>query len=144
MTYNQILNEIQTLLESHLMIKTAKNTPINDWLNKTSQPEYPACIYNIVNGSLNKGLSQNYAVQFFFLDKAGADREFEEEVTSDQIQIASDIVSLLRGFKRTYSIDDNITYNIIADKYEDYLAGVELTINFETQGSYDGCDSPIF
>ena len=142
MTYNQLLNEIQTLLESHAMIKTAKNSPISDWLNKISQPEYPACIYNIINGSLNKGLVQNYSVQFFFLDKSGADREFEEEVTSDQIQIAGDILSIVRGTRRDYTIDEQVSYNIIADKYEDYLAGVELTLNFETQGEYDGCSAP--
>jgi len=142
MTYNELIKTITTLLQSHAQIKTVKNLPPKEWLLKDSQPDFPACCFTINSGSLNVGLEQNYSVQFFFLDKSGDEGLFEAEVISDQWQICEDIILLMRGTKRTYTIDEQININTIVDKYEDYLAGVETTFNIETQRAYDGCDAP--
>ena len=72
------------------------------------------------------------------------ENEFEADVTSDQIQIAADIVSSLRtgSNSKTYIVDTNIAYNVISDKFEDYLAGVNLSININTISDYDACNMP--
>lgn len=142
MTYNQLVTTLQSLLESHAMIKTVKNATPQEWLFRETQPIFPVALFSINSSTLNKGLEQIYNIQFFFLDKSGAEMEFEQDVISDQLQICSDIVGLIRGTKRTYTIDDEITANAISDKYEDYLAGVEMTVNIYTQGEWDGCDVP--
>jgi hypothetical protein len=49
----------------------------------------------------------------------------------------------MRTSRQIYSIDDNISFNGISDKYEDYLAGVELTINISTQNEFTGCNVPL-
>ena len=142
MTYNQLISTLQSLLQSHAMIKTVKNLPPKEWLLKDEQVTYPVCCFNVISGTFNKGREQIYNVQLFFLDKSGAEGEFQEECISDQCSIAYDIIELMRGTKRAYTIDDSITFNTIADKYEDYLAGVEMTFNITTQSSFDGCDVP--
>ncbi len=125
------------------MIKTAKYATPKEWLLRDEQPVYPIACFSINSGSLNIGREQIYNVQFFFLDKSGQEAEYEEDVISDQVQIASDILSLMRTGRNSYSIDDNVTFNAISDKYEDYLAGVELTINISTQNQFTGCDVPL-
>lgn len=125
------------------MIKTAKYATPKEWLLRDEQPVYPIACFSINSGSLNLGREQIYNVQFFFLDKSGQEAEYEEDVISDQVQIASDILSLMRTGRNSYSIDDNVTFNAISDKYEDYLAGVELTINISTQNQFTGCDVPL-
>ena len=50
---------------------------------------------------------------------------------------------VLSQSKFNYYIDDNITINAISDKYEDYLAGVEFTVNIYNQREFDACDAPI-
>lgn len=125
------------------MIKTAKYATPKEWLLRDEQPVYPIACFSINSGSLNLGREQIYNVQFFFLDKSGQEAEYEEDVISDQVQIASDILSLMRIGRNNYSIDDNVTFNAISDKYEDYLAGVELTINISTQNQFTGCDVPL-
>ena len=124
------------------MIKTAKYATPKEWLLRDEQPVYPIACFSINSGSINIGREQIFNVQFFFLDKSGKEAEFENDVISDQVQIASDIVSLMRTGRNSYSIDENITFNAISDKYEDYLAGVELTINISTQNEFTGCDVP--
>ena len=143
MTYNQLITTLQSLLSSHAMIKTVKHTTPKEWLQRESQIIYPCATFSINNGSLNIGVEQIYSVQFFFLDKSGLEAEYETDVTSDQLQTASDIVNLLRQ-KLNLAIDDNVTFNCISDKYEDYLAGVEFTINITTESDFSACDAPIF
>jgi hypothetical protein len=143
MTYNQLITTITSLLQNHEMIKTAKYATPKEWLLRDEQPVYPIACFSINSGSLNLGREQIYNVQFFFLDKSGQEAEYEEDVISDQVQIASDILSLMRTGRNNYSIDDNVTFNAISDKYEDYLAGVELTINISTQNQFTGCDVPL-
>lgn len=142
MTYNQIKASLQSLLESHQMVKQAKFAAPKEWLFRDSQPEFPIACFAINTGSLNLGREQVYNVTFWFLDKSGMEAEFETEVISDQLQIAADIVSELRS-NPVYVIPEAITYEAIADKFEDYLAGVTLTINISTISSYDACDAPF-
>jgi hypothetical protein len=143
MTYNQLITTLTNLLTSHAMIKEVKNASPKEWLFRDSNPVYPICCFSINSGSMNVGKEQIYNVQFFFLDKSGAEMEFEQDVISDQWQISEDIIQLIRSTKRDYYIDDNITINAISDKYEDYLAGVEFTANIYNQREFDACDAPI-
>lgn len=113
-----------------------------EWL-KNNDTVYPVCCFFINSGSFNTGRQQVYNVQFFFLDKLGIDKEFEQDVISDQVATAWDIVELIRGTKRTYTIDESILFNTISDgRYEDYLAGVEFTTDLTTTSDFDGCDVP--
>jgi len=143
MTYNQLISTLTSLLESHAMIKTVKNATPKEWLMREDQPLYPVAFFNVNNGSLNKGREQVYNVQFFFLDKSGLEAEFETEVISDQIGIGSDIINLIRTDRNDYYVQDGVTFNIISDKYEDYLAGIEYTLNITTQSDFTGCDVPL-
>jgi len=142
MTYNQLITTITSLLQNHEMIKTAKYATPKEWLLRDEQPVYPIACFSINSGSLNIGREQIYNVQFFFLDKSGAEMEFEQEVISDQLQIANDVIETIRGTKREYTIEDVIPFNTISDKYEDYLAGVEFTTNITVTSDFDGCDTP--
>lgn len=143
MTYNNLITTLTELLSSHAMIKTVKNCTPKEWLNRDEQPIYPVCCFSVISGTMDKGRQQTYQVQFFFLDVSGQEAEFETEVISDQVGTAYDIVELLRLPSNAYSIDDSVPFNTISDKYEEYLAGVELTTTITTQSSFDGCDVPI-
>ena len=142
MTYNQLITTITSLLQSHAMIKSVNYATPKEWLLRNEQPVYPVALFSVNSGTLNIGREQIYNVQFFFLDKSGQEAEFENDVISDQVQTASDILSLIRTGRKNYAIDDNVSFNAISDKYEDYLAGVELTINISTQNEFTGCDVP--
>jgi hypothetical protein len=143
MTYNQLITTITSLLQSHAMIETAKFTTPKEWLLRDEQPIYPIACFSVNSGTMNIGREQVFSVQFFFLDKSGKEAEFENDVISDQIQTGSDILSLMRTGRNSYSIDDNISFNAISDKYEDYLAGIEYTINISTQNEFTGCNVPL-
>ncbi len=142
MTYNQLVKTIRTLLESQAQLKSVKNATPREWLFVETQPIFPIACFAINSGSLNTGREQVYNISLWFLDKAGMEAEFEPDVASDQLQIAADIISSMRNGANNYTIDTNINYNFVLDKFEDYLSGVELTFNINTISDFDACDMP--
>jgi hypothetical protein len=48
----------------------------------------------------------------------------------------------LRNGANDFVIDDNIRFDVISEKFEDYLSGVQLTISLTSTSSFDGCDMP--
>jgi len=99
-------------------------------------------LYSIGNGSLNTGREQVYTIDLWFLDKSGQEGELEEEVISDQLAICADIVSKLRLGSNPYTIDTDVTWQSVRDKFEDYMAGVQIQINLSTKSDFDACDFP--
>lgn len=143
MTYNQVVKEIQTLLESHKMIHTVKfSTPI-EWLNWDNQPVFPLASFAINRGGFNAGREQTYLIEMWFLDKSGVESEFEIDVVSDMHSVAADIISTLRKGSNSYLIDSQISWDAVSEKFEDYLSGVYLTFNLSVVSAYDACSMPI-
>ncbi len=143
MTYKQLTSEIQTILESNKMLHTVKFASPVEWLNWDSQPVFPLASFSINSGALNIGREQVYQIQFWFLDKSGVESEFETEVVSDMHSVAADIISKLRNGANEFTIDNQIAWNAISEKFEDYLSGVELTFNLSVKSSFDACDMPV-
>jgi hypothetical protein len=142
MTYNQIITKITDLLTSNVIIKTTRFATPTEWIGYANMPQFPVALFNINNGQINAGRDLVYSIQFWFLDKSGVEGEFEQEVISDQHQLANDIVMALRQ-DRTITIDSNIRWDAISEKFEDYLSGVTLTFNIFTTGQFNNCDFPI-
>ena len=139
MTYNQLISAIQTVLESHPLIKGVKETTPQEWLMKESQPDFPVCCFNLLSLTSEKAY-QEWNVQFFFLDKSGAEGEFQRDVISDQNEIAQDILERLRNNGEGYTIEGSTEIVFIQDKYEDYLAGVSFIVKIQTTRTVSGCE----
>lgn len=142
MTYNQIVNQLQSLLETHPMINAVRFATPTEWLAWDEEPKLPVALFSIATGNFNAGREITYQVQFWFLDKSGVESEFETDVVSDQHQVAGDIILTLRQ-DRTLVIDSNIVWNAVSEKFEDYLSGVTLTFTISTIGEFNACDFPV-
>lgn len=143
MTYKQLTTTITNLLESHKMINTVRFANPIEWINWDNQPVFPCALFAINNGVFNIGREQVYSVTFWFLDKSGVEGEFETEVTSDQHSIAADIISTLRKQSNAWTIGDSIGWDAVSEQFEEYLAGVTLTLNINIVSDYDACNMPV-
>ena len=141
MTYNQIVSKVQTLMESHPMVKSVRFASPTEWLFRDEQPMFPNCSFICNTGSFNFGRDLQYQFQFWFLDKSGVDGEYEKDVVSDMHGIANDLISVLRKDLQI-TIDTSITWNAISEKFEDYLSGVTLTLNINITDSNPNCSFP--
>lgn len=142
MTYNQIVNEIRTILQSHAMINTVKFASVTEWINWEGVPDLPIALFSVNSGTFEMGYQKSFTIEMWFLDKSGLEGEFETDVTSDMHGIGADIVNALSLSSKPYSVQKPITWTAISDKYEDYLSGITLTINIQTNGEFTYCDFP--
>lgn len=142
MTYNEIVNYLTSLLTSHAMINSVRFATPTEWLAWDEQPVLPVALFGINSGNINLGREITYQITIWYLDKSGVEGEFETDVISDQHQIAGDIIATIRQ-NRLLVIDDNITWNAVSEKFEDYLSGITMTFSISTKGEFNACDFPI-
>ena len=114
-----------------------------EWMFQDKQPEFPIAAYDIGNGSLNIGRESTFNISLWFLDKSGREAEFETEVLSDQHSILNDIISELRNRQTKYLISENVTWDGIKEKMEDYLSGVSATFDLSVVSDFGACDFPV-
>jgi hypothetical protein len=141
MTYKQVQRAVQTILQSHAMIKDVRFVTAKEWIKRDSDPLYPVCCYDIFSGSFQPGY-KTFQVRFLFLDQTGMDGEYEIDVVSDQTEIANDILALVKQRDNNWIIDTEITFEVLLGEFEDNLSGVQLTINIKTLNNYDTCAIP--
>lgn len=141
MTYKQVKISVENLLNSHPQINDVRFATPREWLKLEGQNNYPVCCFAMNNGQFDPGYKV-FNLQLWFLDLAGVDGEFEVDVVSDQTEIANDIVGLLKQAYQSWEIDENISFDVVLEKFEDFLSGVQLSINLKTINTYDTCISP--
>ena len=142
MTYNQLIKKFNELLQSHAQLKTVKNATPTEWLGSPGVVDFPAALFVVNTGTFERGNQRTRLVQMWFIDKSGADNEFEQDVSSDMEQVAGDIVEKLLNEANKWSIDAPISYTFFRDSYEDFMAGVQFIFSIETNNEFDGCDMP--
>lgn len=142
MTYNQVVKEIQEVLTDHAMIHEVLFTSPVEWINRNHVPNFPVSCFEINQGSLNAGREQVFRVIIWFLDKSGVEAEFEPNVISDMHGVAYDITAKLRQQFNDYLISANIPFNVVSEKFEDYLSGVRIEFDFTIVRNYGACDVP--
>ena len=144
MTYNQLIKYLTDLLQSHAMIKSVENQSPQEWFGVTTRDiQFPVACFTSGSGSLNKGQLQNYNVTFWFLDKSGQEGLFEKDVVSDQHGIAYDIITRARVEDQPWIVPDDINFDVAFGQFEDYISGVTLTIDLETNSNFTACDMPL-
>lgn len=142
MTYNEVKKKIENLLASHAMIRETRFCTATEWIKRNSNPELPVCCYSIFSGAFESGY-KNFNVKFLFLDKTGKDGEFEMDVVSDQIEIANDIVALMRESHVTgFEVEDSVSFDVLLAEFEDILSGCQMDVNIKTLNTLDTCIIP--
>ena len=142
MTLNQIYSEITSVLQSHQMLNTVQGITPVEWINQGQVPVYPVANFTINSGSINAGRELVYKIDFWFLDQSGRDGEFEQNVISEMQGVAYDIIAQLRRLNNPWTISNNISWQAVSEKFEDYLSGVTLSLDLSIVGSYGACDTP--
>lgn len=112
------------------------------WLSSPNSPSFPSASFVINSGSLNIGRETTFTVEVWLLDKSGVDGEFETDVTSDMHGVAYDFVQNLRQ-SNAYGISNQIRWDAISEKFEDYLSGVKISFDMSVTRKYGDCDSMI-
>lgn len=143
MTLNQVIYQLKQIASLHGQIRTIFYGDSWDFLDQGDN-EYTAFFYNIDSGNIIGGTLQ-YGVEVFILDKTLQDTSNVEDVKSDCLQIACDILGTIRMQKSPYFIGatiGDVAFEFVEEETPDYLAGVKLTFNIDTTFTYQTCFQP--
>lgn len=139
LTLNQTIKLISDLGSAHEQINTVYFGDIWEFL-KTDNV-YPAMFFSLTGSSIS-GKQLNLDFSLFFLDRQLQDESNENEVLSDQLLIAQDIISMMRYPKFDWEIGDQVSMEFFTEKEEDYLAGVKADVTVSFPMLSDRCQVP--
>ena len=140
LTLNQTIKLISDLGSAHEQINTVYFGDVWEFLSQADNV-YPAMFYTLTGSSIS-GKSLNLDFSLFFLDRQLQDESNENEVLSDQLLIAQDIISMMRYPKFDWEIGDQVSMEFFTEKEEDYLAGVKADVTVSFPMLSDRCQIP--
>lgn len=146
MTVNQIVKRLQTIIQSHQMVRSYFYGNPNNFLTE-KQRDYPAAILQDASGSfLPAGNEFNMPFRLFILDlvNVAADaKENELEVQSDALSIAKDLVALFDSPEYDdWAVGRQVSFSLVAEKFEDMLGGVYIDFTIRTTWDKSYCEAP--
>lgn len=124
------------------MIKEVRFSSPLEWMYRNEKPEFPLCCFRLETGTLEAGYTL-YDFRIWFLDLSGREGQFDDDVISDQLETAKDIWSLLKQSQVREWLAENANFTLLTEKFEDYISGVELSLQIKVFNQYDTCDIPV-
>ena len=124
------------------MIKEVRFSSPLEWMFANEQPEFPLCCFRLETGTLEAGYTL-YDLRIWFLDLSGREGQFDDDVISDQLETAKDIWSLLKQSQVREWLAENANFTLLTEKFEDYISGVELSLQIKVFNQYVTCDIPV-
>jgi hypothetical protein len=139
LTLNQTIKLISDLGLAHEQVNTVYFGDVWEFL-KTDNI-YPAMFFSLTGSSIS-GKQLNLDFSLFFLDRQLQDESNENEVLSDQLLIAQDIISMMRYPKFDWEIGDQVSIEFFTEEKEDFLAGVKADVSVSFPMLSDRCQVP--
>lgn len=140
MTLNEIVQQITEFGEKHQIIATTYYGPAMDKLAE-ADVEYPMFTFDTTGGNID-GPSLVLNFSMFFFDRLTADRSNEQDVHSDMLQVAQDIIAQLRWPGWEFTLRAFVPVSLFTDSTPEMLAGVNITATLELPYVSDRCAVP--
>jgi hypothetical protein len=141
MTLNQIVQTIENLGNAHQQIKTTFYGNAFDFLSKGFDNVYPALFFDLTGASIN-GKTSTINFTLFFCDRVLPEQSNEQEVLSDQLLTAQDIIAQLHDNNFEFIMQDSVTLDFFTEDTPEYLAGVSATISLDLPYLQNRCEVP--
>jgi len=126
---------------AHQQIKTTFYGTAFDFLSKGSDNVYPALFFDLTGASIN-GKTSTLNFTLFFCDRVLPEQSNEQEVLSDQLLTAQDIVAQLHYNDFDFVMQDAVTLDFFTEDTPEYLAGVSATISLDLPYLQNRCEVP--
>ena len=144
LSYNQINELFNQVAIAHYQIKRFGSGELSEAdINKfiSDNQEYPVLWMTPVSVTTNSNVLL-YSLNLLVFDLVNKDKDNEQEVLSDCLQIALDVVRILRYGNAEFNIVTEPNISPFAGRYSDWVAGWSLEIELEVDIQSNNCDIP--
>ena len=144
-TLNQHISLFESFANNHKQVHSFGNGDLWELTETENERVYPLMWVQIDPSSVDGNqILENYTV--VFCDLVHPDESDENEVLSDQKQIALDFISYLKASEdvvKTMNVVKSSSLTPFTEKWEDVLSGWIITIQIRQPFIYDLCSVPI-
>lgn len=140
-TYTDILREIRSFFERHLLVNSFVDGQIYDFQAKENV--YSAVVL-VPTPSTIENTQLNLAFDLYFVDRIVEDGSNTRDVYNDELQIAQDFVSYFSNRNGKWNLaPDNITIEPFEQKFDDIVAGWRLSVSVLLPFFKNVCEIPL-
>lgn len=141
-TLNQIVKELRTIAEAHYQINSFGFGDIWE-INASGDITYPLMWANIDNINI-EGSVQKFKFDIIFCDRVKKGEVNEDDVLSDQLEIAKDVIAQLKhqDYAWSDSLGDSVTLEAFTERLLDDVSGYSLSIILELPYDSNRCSIP--
>ena len=140
LTHNQFLKLFSDLAIAHKDINSFGAGDLWEYMaNENSINPVTMWVVTDQNGLIGKTDKPKYS--FVIMDAVDKGENCENEVVSDTLRIAKDIVALLRQpyYESFFTFEQNITFDNFTERFDSEMTGWQFDITFNQPFLYDAC-----
>ncbi len=144
-THNQILKSLSDYVASHGQLKTFGSGEVSE-IAEIESVKYPL-MWSVLQPGLFEQNTIGYNYDILFMDIVKADISNQDEIYSDCILYAADLVAHLTFLSNNqenffYSVSST-SFEPFQDSFKDAVSGVKISVNIRTAGYQDNsCKIP--
>jgi len=142
MTLNQVVTALETIATNHQQINSFGFGDI--WEQNSSGTIYYPQMFVEIESSNIAAKKLNLTMRFYFMDVVKNGEVNENEVLSDQLEIAKDVIAQLQHNDYDWIFDaENVPMQDFTENLTDSVAGWSADITLEVPYTFDRCAIPM-
>jgi hypothetical protein len=140
-TLNQIIQVLESISNAHKQIQSFGFG--QEWDVAASAVQYPL-MYVVPQQSSVADKVMSMKLSLLFMDLVNKDDSNKQEILSDTLQIAMDVLAQLKllPYEDLFDLDRNVTLTDFCEKYDDEVSGYKMDITLNISMLYDQCAVP--
>jgi hypothetical protein len=144
-THNQFLKLFLDIATNHRNINSFGTGDLWEYMANESNTLHPVTLWVFIQPNSLEGKTDKPKYSFIVMDAVDKGEENEDEVLSDTLRIAKDIVAILRQpyYEGFFTFEQNITFEPFTERFDSEMSGVQFDIIFNQPFLYDACSVNI-
>lgn len=144
MTYQEVLNDLFSILDNHKMIKTWSYGPLSELVDPANREDadYPYAFLLPTNHTLAKG-QKTYRFNLIMMEMCNGTATDVIQAQSNCEQYIQDILAHLYYHYDKFDFTLNVSLTPFQEKYDDVVSGMTAAIEFSLPNILDDCIAPF-
>lgn len=145
MTHNQFIKLFEDISTNHRDINSFGTGDLWEYMANESDTVNPVTMWVMLGDNVIEEKVDRPKYTFLIMDFVNKDETNEDEVLSDTLRIAKDVISVLRQpyYESYFMIQKNITLTDFTERFDSEMSGWQFEITFEQPFLYDSCQANI-
>lgn len=141
MTHNEFIKLFTDISTNHRDINSFGSGDLWEYMANEGATLNPVTMWVFVQPNSVVGGVDNPKYSIVIMDAVDKGEGNEDEVLSDTLRIAKDILAVLRQpyYEDFFQFDKNVTFDNFTERFDSEMSGWQFDITFKQPFTYDGC-----